>query len=467
MFGKLYAEFRVTWVFLSALAFFELGTIVCAAAPNSVALIIGRAISGIGCAGLLSGTFIIIAQSFPVHKRPIYTGMIGGMAGVAEIIAPTLGGALTDNATWRWCFWINLPLGAITAVVVFLYVKPPADAEPKQPKSIGALLNSMDPIGTVLLMPFMVCLLLALQWGGTTFAWSNWRIILCLCLFGVLFLAWLGIQYFRGDDATLPLRLIRQRSVASGMVFMLGVNGAVFVIVYYVSIRFQVVKDTTAEQSGINFLTSSTAVSVSSILSGVLTSKLGYWVPQMIFSTIVTSISSGFIFRYKVETTTAYWAGTLFMFGFGAGMGMQMPLAAIQTVLKGADVSLGTSSLILAQTLAGSIFLSVAQSLFQSRLLIELAAQAPQVDAQVVIGHGASGIKDMVAERYGGAAALDVLGAYNHALRACFLLCIVLSCLTGIGALGTEWRSVREDAPKDTVDDRQTASDGETSRSDI
>ncbi|KAK1623867.1 major facilitator superfamily domain-containing protein [Colletotrichum phormii] len=442
MFGKLYAEFRVTWVFLAALVFFELGTIVCATAPNSVALIIRRAISGIGCAGLLSGTLIIIARSFAVHKRPIYTGMIGGMAGVAGIIAPTLGGALTDNAIWRWCFWINLPLGAITAVVVFF------------PSPSVQLLNSMDPIGTVLLMPFMVCLLLALQWGDTTYAWSNWRIILCLCLFGVLFLAWLGIQYYRGDDATLPLRLIRQRSVASGMAFMLGVNGAVFVIVYYVSIRFQVVKDTTAEQSGINFLTSSTAVSVSSILSGVLTSKFGYWVPQMIFSTIVTSISSGLIFRYEVETTTAYWAGTLFMFGFGAGMGMQMPLAAIQTVLKGADVSLGTSSLILAQTLAGSIFLSVAQSLFQSRLLVELAAQAPQVDAQVVIGHGASGIKDMVAQRYGDAAALDVFGAYNHALRACFLLCIVLSCLTGIGALGTEWRKTASDS-------------GETPRSDI
>ncbi|KAJ0304933.1 hypothetical protein COL516b_005716 [Colletotrichum fioriniae] len=442
MFGKLYAELRVTWVFLAALFFFELGTIVCAAAPNSIALIIGRAISGIGCAGLLSGTFIIIAQSFPVHKRPIYTGMIGGMAGVAEIIAPTLG-------------------------VVFLFVKPPADAEPKQPKSIGAFLNSMDPIGTVLLMPFMVCLLLALQWGGTTYAWSNWRIILCLCLFGVLFVAWLGIQYYRGDDATLPLRLIRQRSVASGMVFMLGVNGAVFVVVYYVSIWFQVVKDTTAEQSGINFLTSSTAVSVSSILSGIITSKVGYWVPQMVISTVLTSISSGLIFRYEVETTTAYWAGTLFMFGFGAGMGMQMPLAAIQTVLKGADVSLGTSSLILAQTLAGSIFLSVAQSLFQSRLLVELAAQAPEVDAQFVVGHGASGIKAMVAQKYGDAAAVGVLGAYNHALRACFLLCIVLSCLTGIGALGTEWKSVREDTPKDTADDGQAASGGETPRSNM
>ncbi|KAK2734115.1 major facilitator superfamily transporter [Colletotrichum kahawae] len=258
MFGKLFAELRVTWVFLAALGIFEVGSVVCGAAPNSLALIIGRAISGIGCAGMLSGVFIIIALSFPVQTRPIYTGMIGGMAGIAEIIGPTIGGALTDNASWRWCFWINLPLGAVTAVMVILFVKPPKKTG--ETKAIGPLLKSMDPLGNALLMPLMICLLLALQWGGTVYAWSNWRIILCLCIFGVLLIMWLYVQYRRGDEATLPVRLMRQRSVASGTIFMLGANGTVFVIVYYVSFWFQAVKDVTAEQSGINFLASSVSV---------------------------------------------------------------------------------------------------------------------------------------------------------------------------------------------------------------
>ncbi|KAF4815149.1 Efflux pump aflT [Colletotrichum tropicale] len=448
MYGKLYAELHVPYVFFVALAIFEVGSIVCAAAPNSVALIMGRAISGIGCAGMLSGVFIIIALSLPVHKRPIYTGMIGGMAGIAEIIAPTLGGALTDNASWRVCFWINLPLGAVTAVMVFLFVKPPRKSG--ETKAIVPLLKSMDPVGSALLMPLLISLLLALQWGGTTYAWSNWRIILCLCLFGVLTLGWLYVQFRLGDEATLPLRLIRQRSVASGMIYMLGINGAVFIIVYYVAIWFQAVKDLTAERSGINFLTSSTSVSVASILSGVLVSKIGYWVPQMFFSVVVSSIASGLIFRYDINTTTAYWAGTLVMFGFGVGMGMQMPLSAVQTVLKGADISLGTSALILAQTLAGAIFLAVAQNLFHTRLLTELAKQAPQVDANVVVAHGASGLKGLITEKYDAEAALAVLGAYNEALRSTFLLCIVLCALTVLGALGTEWRSVKEGKAEET-----------------
>lgn len=92
MFGKLYTEFKVIWVFLTALGHFELGSLISAVAPNSIVLIVGRAISGVGCAGILSGAFLIVTQSFPVHKRPIYTGAIGGIAGISQLIAPTLGG---------------------------------------------------------------------------------------------------------------------------------------------------------------------------------------------------------------------------------------------------------------------------------------------------------------------------------------------------------------------------------------
>jgi MFS family permease len=123
MFGKLYAELKTTRVFLAALALFELGSLICAVAPNSITLIVGRAVSGIGCAGLFSGALIILATSVPLHRRPMYTGFIGGFSSIAQIIAPTLGGktysysllqqllrtivnmfqgVFTDRATWRW-----------------------------------------------------------------------------------------------------------------------------------------------------------------------------------------------------------------------------------------------------------------------------------------------------------------------------------------------------------------------------
>jgi MFS family permease len=110
LFGKLYGQFSVKWVFLTALALFELGSLICGVAPNSIALIVGRAIAGLGSAGIFSGAQIIVAYTVPLlEQRALYTGLIGGTYGIASILGPFLGGAFTSHATWRWCFYINLP----------------------------------------------------------------------------------------------------------------------------------------------------------------------------------------------------------------------------------------------------------------------------------------------------------------------------------------------------------------------
>ncbi len=139
------------------------------------------------------------------------------------------------------------------------------------------------------------------------------------------------------------------------------------------------------------------------------------------------------------------------MFGLGAGMGMQMPLSAVQTVLQGGDIALGTSVLILGQMLGGAIFLAVAQSVFQGTLLNELQSAVPDVDAGMVIANGASGLKSLITDRYSPLAAVGVLESYNKALRECFLLCVVLSCLMVLGTLGMEWKSVRASKPQKDV----------------
>jgi hypothetical protein len=105
LFGKFYTFFSIKWVFLLAIGIFELGSLICGVAPNSVALILGRAIAGVGSAGIFSGGLIIIAYSVPLEKRPIYTGLIGAMYGIASVAGPLMGGAFTDHLTWRWCFY--------------------------------------------------------------------------------------------------------------------------------------------------------------------------------------------------------------------------------------------------------------------------------------------------------------------------------------------------------------------------
>jgi MFS family permease len=125
MFGKFYSLFSIKVIFLVALAIFEIGSLLAATAPTSKALVVGRAISGVGSAGIIQGIFTMITQTVPLRRRSMYGGLRAGIETVAMISAPLLGGVLTDNLSWRWCFWINLPVGAITLVVVgFLFENP-------------------------------------------------------------------------------------------------------------------------------------------------------------------------------------------------------------------------------------------------------------------------------------------------------------------------------------------------------
>jgi hypothetical protein len=161
-----------------------------------------------------------------------------------------------------------------------IFVKLPIKRRVNDFTGVYDFLMKLDILGTLIFMPCVVCLLLALEWGGTTYPWSDWRVILCLCIFGVLAIAWGYWQYRQGEKGTLPFRIIKQRSVASGMWFTMGLASSLFIIIYYVPIWFQSVKDTTAEQSGINFVASTAGLAAAAIIGGTLVS-VATWLIQI------------------------------------------------------------------------------------------------------------------------------------------------------------------------------------------
>jgi MFS family permease len=155
---------------MTSIALFEIGSALCGAAPNSIGFILGRAIAGLGSGGISSGAMTIIVFALPLHKRPKYQGFFGAVFGVASVAGPLVGGVFTTNVTWRWCFYINLPLGAVVVVVILLFLDIPD--RPNTQKLLKEKLRQLNGLGILAIIPGIVCLCLALQWGGTKYAVS-------------------------------------------------------------------------------------------------------------------------------------------------------------------------------------------------------------------------------------------------------------------------------------------------------
>ncbi|UZP37722.1 hypothetical protein NXS19_005538 [Fusarium pseudograminearum] len=205
MYGTIYKYFNVKFAYLGAVFIFEIGSLISAVAPSSVAFIVGRAIAGIGTAGLFSGSIVILSLIMPLEKRPLAFGLIGGMWGIASVAGPLLGGAFTEHATWRWCFYINLPIGGIAMIIVFFFVHVNRNTSDSVNMTFMDRIRKLDLAGAAIFIPAIVCLLLALQWGGADYAWSNSRIIGLFCGFGAMIAIFIGIQFWKGDQGTLPL----------------------------------------------------------------------------------------------------------------------------------------------------------------------------------------------------------------------------------------------------------------------
>ncbi|KAG8525408.1 uncharacterized protein KY384_009052 [Bacidia gigantensis] len=431
----------IKWVYLTAIFLFEIGSVICGAAPTSVALIVGRAVAGVGSAGIFSGALVIIAYSVPLVKRPIYTGLIGGMYGLASVAGPLMGGAFTDHLSWRWCFYINLPIGAITIFgIALFFTSPPRRDE----RSIGwkARAKQFDPIGTALFLPAIVCLLLALQWGGTKYPWSDGRVIALFVVFGILAIGFAGVQYWQQENATTPPRVLKQRSILSGAWYCACLGGAFFIMIYYVPIWFQAIKNTSATESGIRNLPMILALVLISIGSGIGVTLLGYYTPFMIIASILMAIGAGLLSTWTPNTGAAGWIGYQIVFGFGVGFGMQQALIAAQTVLPLKDIPIGTSIINFCLTLGGALFISVGQNVFTNRLITNLAASSSTVPPDLVLNTGATNLNKAVLQIDPGSYPA-VRAAYNDALAQTFYVSVAMSALSIFGALGMEWKSVK------------------------
>jgi MFS family permease len=233
-------------------------------------LIIGRAIAGIGSSGLMNGGLTILSVSMPLHKRPKYFGIMMGFAQMGTILGPIIGGAFTTYVNWRWCFYINLPVGGVAGAIMLFFIDVPEVVKQRSDSIMTIITRKLDIMGFFLFAPAAIQVFLALQWGGSKFAWNSATIIGLFCGSGgtiILFGVW---EYYQGDNAMAPFSILKIRHVWTSCFVMFLFFGCLQIVSYYLPIYFQTVRGSTAIVSGVHMLPNVLSQLVSTVASGAL-----------------------------------------------------------------------------------------------------------------------------------------------------------------------------------------------------
>ncbi|KAK3297389.1 major facilitator superfamily domain-containing protein [Chaetomium fimeti] len=418
--GKVFKYFPLKAGFLISILIFEIGNLVCGVAPNSTALIVGRAIAGVGAAGMGSGAYTIMAFTVPPKKRPIFTNILGTAYGVAAVVGPLIGGVVADRLTWRWCFYINPPIGCISGLIILC-----AFAAPKRAKPVDAPLKEkmlqMDPVGIVLVMGGMISYTLALQYGGQTMAWND-RTVLGLSVGFVVIVIVFGFwEFYNGERSMIVPRLFANRDVRVSAIFTFLFAGSYFIVLYYLPMYFQSVHPSRATESGMHNLPLILSVAVSTMGASGLISATGLAAPVAVVSAVLATVASGLLYTLDIRTSPAKVLGYQILGGHGWGAAFQVPIVMAQATAAPGDISSVTAIILLFQNLGGAFMLSAAHPAFVRTMMQRLAMTAPSVDPLLMLGTGATQIRTVVPPDV----VPGVLVAYMAGIQTTFVIALV------------------------------------------
>lgn len=299
---------------------------------------------------------------------------------LGSIAGPLLGGVFTSDVTWRWCFWINLPVGGVTGVAMIFFK--PKRLDQNSNHTLKQKLTHLDIGGSVLLSGSAIMFFLALNYVDLGSSWSDSIIIGLFVGSGSVMLAFVCWQLFRRDKALMPPVVLRQRTSFCAYVNAAFLYSTLLIHVYYLSIYFQAVQSRSALQAGLCLLAYIVPSAIATFVAGALTKKFGYFaLPAWIGSGIAT-VGAGLLITLSPQTSLGNWVGYLVVSGFGVGLAIQQPFTAVQTVLPSDLAPIASTMVTFFQTFVGSVFVFVGNTILVKGLM---AAKIPGVDVLKVV----------------------------------------------------------------------------------
>ncbi|KAI0470114.1 major facilitator superfamily domain-containing protein [Xylariaceae sp. FL0804] len=404
--GQLCDLFGRRWMMIAVVSVFALGSGIGGGASSATMLIAGRAVQGIGGGGINLLIELVVSDLIPLRQRGAYMGIVFGVFSLGTAAGPLVGGAIVDSTTWRWVFYINLPVAGITLILHILYLHVKYDKE----TSVITRLKHIDYIGNAILIASVVAVLIALSWGGTRYAWSSYQILtpLLLGILGlVIFHVYESMSWVKAYPP-LPERVFKRRTPAAALVIAFINFICLFWAIYFLPIYLQAVLGLSPTISGVGLLPTVLLSVVTGAIAGIILTKTGRYRPLHILAFAFIALGFGLFTRFDQHTSIVGWVIVQAIPAFGLGIMMSTNLPAVQADLLESDTAAATAAFAFMRAYGSIWGVSIPAAIFNAKFADEAWRIGDQVvETQLAGGkaysfanaHFIAGFPDQVRER--------------------------------------------------------------------
>lgn len=410
LWGKLGDQYGRKRLFQIAIVIFLIGSALCGMAQNMPQLIGFRALQGLGGGGLMVLSMAIVGDIVPPRERGRYQGLFGAVFGTTSVLGPLLGGLFTEHLSWRWVFYVNLPLGVVALAVIATVLRIPR----KSAKHV------IDYLGTLLIASVATCLVLVASLGGTTWGWGSPQIVGLAVLGVVLAFVFVAVER-RAAEPVLPLKLFRIRTFTLSAVISFIVGFAMFGAMTYLPTFLQVVQGVSPTLSGVHMLPMVAGLLLASTASGQIVSRTGRWKVFPVTGTAVTAVGLLLLHQLDEHSSTAEMSAFFFVFGLGLGLVMQVLVLIVQNAVSYEDLGVATSGATFFRSIGASFGVAIFGTVFTNRLGDKLADAFRGVDLPPAVSLDALEADPRVIADLPAALRPQVLHAYASSITDVFL----------------------------------------------